>query len=462
MKTSPLYFPSDRRPLASAIAGATGDLIITTDAVRRIVSANPSTCKLTGFSRKELTGAKLAFIWPEKRRARMTSKIGHAIQHAAVWAGEMEVRKKDGSVLRVQASVAAVRDADGKIAGLVLVGRDLTGRRLLDRQEWESHDRLLSIFETMDDAVAVCDRDGKILLCNSAHCRILGYAQDEIIGAELPYPWLDDDDARKLRHGLKLLSRSGTLRNCLVSWRRRDRSVIAESLSISVLGPKAGEVEGFVMVARDVTDVQYADELRRLHRQIERLVDVVRRKSERLSTLEEVNWMVLRNANISRIFKAITSGIGKLVPHDLAGIYVVDAARENLLAHTLSKQTAFSRRLAGFPIPLGEGIVGESAVTGKMVWVNNAQNDARSRYPEGMRPEKEHFIAVPLQGRGPIFGVLVVARNSDPEFLEEEASIVRSFADAATVALENARLFDQVHGRPAAKSPPIRKSPSAG
>ena len=50
-----------------------------------------------------------------------------------------------------------------------------------------------------------------------------------------------------------------------------------------------------------------------------------------------------------------------------------------------------------------------------MVWVNNAQLDPRSRYPEGMRPEREHFIAVPLKGRMSIFGILVVARNRDPD-----------------------------------------------
>jgi GAF domain-containing protein len=63
-----------------------------------------------------------------------------------------------------------------------------------------------------------------------------------------------------------------------------------------------------------------------------------------------------------------------------------------------------------------------------------------------MRPEKEHFIAVPLKGRNSIFGILVVARNRDPEFIEEEALIVKSFADAATVALENAQLHHELSG----------------
>jgi len=61
-----------------------------------------------------------------------------------------------------------------------------------------------------------------------------------------------------------------------------------------------------------------------------------------------------------------------------------------------------------------------------------------------MKPDKEHFIAVPLKGRNSIYGVLVVSRNRDPEFIEEEALVVKSLADAATVALENARLSQEV------------------
>ncbi len=167
----------------------------------------------------------------------------------------------------------------------------------------------------------------------------------------------------------------------------------------------------------------------------------VKQKAVRLQTLQETNLLVLKNASASRVFRQITSGISRLVEHDLAGFYAYDAPSGTLMPHTLSKQTPFSRKLAKFPLALGQGIVGQAAVSGKMVCVNNAQLDPRSKYPPRMRPQKEHFIAVPLKGRDSTFGVLVVSRNRDPEFVEEEALVVKSLADAATVALENARLF---------------------
>jgi len=202
------------------------------------------------------------------------------------------------------------------------------------------------------------------------------------------------------------------------------------SLAISALRDRRGNVSGFIHTVRDVSDVQYIEELRRANEQIDRLVSDVRRKAARLHTLESINRLVLNDTNIARVFRAVTSGVRKLVNHDLAGIYVYDEEQESLIPHTLSNQTPFSRRVAMFALPMGEGIIGAAAAAGKMVWVNNAQLDPRSKYPPAMRPEKEHFIAVPLLSRGSIFGVLVVARNRDPEFIEEETEIVRSFAEA--------------------------------
>ena len=450
----------------SAIANSASDVVIVADVKRQILFVNQTTCDKTGYTHKELTGARMPILYRRENQARYATKIYRAIQNGTRWSGELEIRKKDGSVFWLDAVVMALRDSAGKFAGTIGIGRDLSSQRLRGQHEWESPDQLPNILDSMQDAVCVCDAGGKILMCNDSFCSMLGYRKEEIVGVAPPYPWVDPVDIKKLEYGFKLLGKQGRLNNYTVTWIRRDHTTMTASLSLSLLHAAPKTNSGFVMTARDVTDVQYVEEIRRLQQQIQRLVSDVQRKAERLQTLEEINWMVLNNTGISRIFKAITSGIKKLVAHDLAGIYVYDSEHESLLPHTLSKQTPFSRRLAKFPLPLGEGIVGAAAVTGRMVWVNNAQKDPRSRYPEGMKPEREHFVAVPLRGRGSIFGVLVVARNRDPEFIEEEALIVQTFADAATVALENARLLDELHrqvgGSILAKPPVIVGQASRG
>jgi len=422
------------------IIDSASDVIIVADRKRRIVFVNQSACEKTGFEKKELLGKNVVTIYPKKDQAKYGSRILQSIQKHGQWFGETELRKKDGTTFWTEAKIYAYFDEEEKISGTIGIGRDLSDRRLLGQHEWESEDRLRTVMESMEDAVFVCDTQGRILMCNDAHCRILGYRREEILGVQPPYPWVDPVDQRKLRIGFRILLKEGKLKNYTITWHSRDGSAVVVSLAFSRMKDSSGSATGMVVTARDITEVQYVEELRRSNDRMQRLMSDVQRKADRLQTLEGVNSLVLKNADIAKIFRSVVAGIKNLVPHDLAGIYVYDSNHESLLPHTLSKQTPFSRKLARFPLPLGEGIIGAAAISGRLVLANNAQLDPRSKYPEGIRPDREHFIAVPLHGRSSIFGVLVVARNSDPEFIEEEAQIVKSLADATTVALENARL----------------------
>ncbi|TLY33699.1 MAG: PAS domain S-box protein [Ignavibacteria bacterium] len=447
MNDSPHIPRVDPKKVLREIANVTGDVLFITDQTRTILYVNRSACRKTGYTRGELLGRKIHHLYPRENQARYTSKILQALRKGGRWSGDIELRKKDGTNFWIDAVAVGLFDPNGKAAGMIHLGHDLTEHRLLDRHAWESGNSLSLIVDAMEDALFVSDPAGKILMCNRAHCTALGYNQAEIVGLNPPYPWMNLTDARRLRRAGKLVLKQGALKNFTIEWKRRDGKHMIVSIAISALRDRRGKVSGFIHTVRDVSDVQHIEELKRSNEQIDRLVTDVRRKAGRLHTLESINRLVLNDTSTTRVFRAVTSGVRNLVSHDLAGIYIYDEEQESLIPHTLSKQTPFSRRVARFALPMGEGIIGAAAAAGKMVWVNNAQLDPRSKYPPAMRPEKEHFIAVPLLSRGSLIGVLVVARNRDPEFIEEETEIVRSFAEAATVALDNERLLDELRSR---------------
>ncbi|HEV8537406.1 MAG TPA: PAS domain S-box protein [Bacteroidota bacterium] len=431
----------NQQDLSFEIARYSNDVVIIADCGKRIVYANPIACRKTGYRLKELLGQKLPILYRKENQAKYTARVLKPLRDSGRWRGEVEMRKKDGSTFSVETVTVAYYDDEGNPAGTIDIGKDLTHERLLSQRSMEQEHRLQGILESMEDAVCVCDRQGKILMVNSAHSRMLGYRKDEIIGAKSPYPWVDPVDVGKSRDLFKRVQRKGSVINVPLVWRRRDNRRVMVSVAMSRYVNSPRGIEGQVCTIRDVTDVQYAEELRRARDQIQRLVFDVKQKSVRLQTLEETNTLVLDHANVTRIFHEITDGVKKLVPHDLAGIYVYDSRQENMFPHTLSRQTAFSRELAEFPLKMGQGIIGEAALTGRMVWVNDAHLDPRSIYPQEMKPECEHFIAVPLKAKNAIFGILVVARHREPKFIEEEAEVIKSFADAASVALENARMI---------------------
>jgi signal transduction histidine kinase len=57
------------------------------------------------------------------------------------------------------------------------------------------------------------------------------------------------------------------------------------------------------------------------------------------------------------------------------------------------------------------------------------------------------ILSVPLLGKGRVEGAMVLSRQEPEPFSQREVDILQTFADQAVIAIENARLFDEVQQR---------------
>ncbi|MEO7414534.1 MAG: GAF domain-containing SpoIIE family protein phosphatase [Opitutaceae bacterium] len=92
--------------------------------------------------------------------------------------------------------------------------------------------------------------------------------------------------------------------------------------------------------------------------------------------------------------------------------------------------------------PIGEGIVGRVALSGRGELLANAAGDARIVKHEDAALTVKSVIAVPLVFRERFFGVLAVTNPiGDRPFTEMEFSLMQSLAEQAALALHNAELL---------------------
>jgi PAS domain S-box-containing protein len=110
-------------------------LIIVTDINRQILVFNKAAEHLLGFPKDQTIGTDL-FIWvPGEEHSRFAEKISSTFSGGLSATGvETRMRNRDGELVQIIFHLSALRDRNGEIDSLILVGQDMTQVRQLEAQ----------------------------------------------------------------------------------------------------------------------------------------------------------------------------------------------------------------------------------------------------------------------------------------------------------------------------------------
>jgi PAS domain S-box-containing protein len=100
-------------------------------------------------------------------------------------------------------------------------------------------------------------------------------------------------------------------------------------------------------------------------------------------------------------------------------------------------------------IRTGRGtLVGRVGLEGRPVLIADAWHDPEYADQEGARlAEARSMLGVPLLRDGELIGAFALARRSPVPFTDRQVDLVRTFADQAVIAMENARLLEEIRQR---------------
>jgi PAS domain S-box-containing protein len=136
----------EQRELLLVTLSSIGDAVIATDAQGKVTFMNRIAELQTGWNHSEAAGRPLDEIFVianETTRAPVESPVAKVLREGSVvgLANHTVLIAKDGTVRPIDDSGAPIRDANSKVLGVVLVFRDVTDRRALDRERAESDRR---------------------------------------------------------------------------------------------------------------------------------------------------------------------------------------------------------------------------------------------------------------------------------------------------------------------------------
>jgi PAS domain S-box-containing protein len=108
--------------------------VIITDADGVIEYVNPKLLEVMGYSADEVVGRKPSLWKSGTADPGVYETLWHTILDGAAWHGELQNRRKDGSLVTVSAAISPVRDDDGRITHFVGIQEDVTYRREIEEQ----------------------------------------------------------------------------------------------------------------------------------------------------------------------------------------------------------------------------------------------------------------------------------------------------------------------------------------
>jgi PAS domain S-box-containing protein len=294
---------------------------------------------------------------------------------------------------------------------------------------------LSAIIESADDAVISKTLDGVITTWNTGAQRLFGYTAEEAIGK--PVTMLIPDDHPDEEPQILARIRSGERIDHYETVRvRKDGTLIDISLTVSPIRDENNRIIGASKIARDITEKKRAEA-------------ALREQTEIIETVNQLGQTLAAELDLHKLVQAVTSAATEISDARFGAFFynVRNERGESFMLYALSgvPREAF----AHFPMPRNTEIFAPTFRGEGTVLIDDVRKDPRygknSPYygmPEGHLPVTS-YLAVPVISRsGEVYGGLFFGHPDAGVFTERAARIIEGIAATASIAMDNAKLYE--------------------
>ncbi len=169
-----------------------------------------------------------------------------------------------------------------------------------------------------------------------------------------------------------------------------------------------------------------------------RLFERSRSDTEAFETLAEIAHEVASVLDLDELFARIAQLTKRLIDYRTFGILLLDEASGEL---EMKLALQYGEKVQVPPLRLGEGLVGYAALHREPVLVSDVSQDPR--YIK-LVPDVRSELAIPLLLKDRCIGVVDLESPELDAFSKRDVEILTLLASQAAVAIENARLYEEV------------------
>jgi PAS domain S-box-containing protein len=341
--------------------------------------------------------------------------------------------RADARLAEVFAEMAAVAMLNSRTVNGFEQTRDALERKVHNgaTQLLRAEETFRTLVENLPDIVARFDPDLRHLYVSPAIQKVTGRPPQDYVGKtnqELGMPPEQTDAWHKALHRVFATGRSDSVEFGLQTDdgpRRFDCRLVPE------IGPE-GTALSVLSVARDVTDRWLAYTAERSSRKT-------------AEALREATLALTRSLDRETVLATLLDHLRQLVPFDHGRIMVLEeASRVSVRAifdgtQVIPLSADERQEFEATALPILHGVL----TTGAVALVG----DIRAHPGWSLAAEQEtegSWMGVPLFARGAVMGALSLSKREAGYFNDEHVKLAEAMASQASVAVENAILFEQV------------------
>ncbi|MEI6494495.1 MAG: PAS domain-containing sensor histidine kinase [bacterium] len=165
---------------ARSLLEAILDPLITISIEGKIMDLNEAKVRVTGVSRAKLIGTNFFDYFTEPQKAREVYQAVFA--DGSIADCPLTFRHVSGKLTDVLFNGSVFKDSNGVVLGAVVVARDITEQKLLQRERDQTISYTQGILGTMREPLLVLDKDLRIKTTNEAFCVVFSVTEEEIKG----------------------------------------------------------------------------------------------------------------------------------------------------------------------------------------------------------------------------------------------------------------------------------------
>src|SRR5216684_3285824 len=318
-------------------------------------------------------------------------------------------------------STSSYVEQGSKQKGTIHVVRDTTDRRIAEEKY-----RLL--FEQVQEGVFVATPEGKLLDCNDAFMRMLGYtSREELMGMNVDTELYASSEQRDLFR--RQVEQHNYVRNFEVSLRRKDGTLLGAMESSFASRNAEGKIERYQGFLLDMTEKKRAE-------------DEIRRRNRELNALNAMAVIATQSFDLDEILNLTLRQVISLLGAEAGSVYLAES--ENLFRRRANwgQRLTDRKRLAeaNFPQGLGELVMRSRAEVLTAEYLPHMP----TAVTEFVRAaDTGSSIWVVLWGKDAPIGLMGISRGQVREYTSNDENLLVAIGRQLSTTVEKVRLYEE-------------------